>query len=187
MSEFICHIHYRPGFEIGKPDGLSRRLGEEKSRMDAHLLDEGQLRDLKNDDASEEEDAEDVELERIDVATWERKNGLWVVPQEHRLEVLQQHHDSQVAGHWRRHRTQELVSWNFIWDKCLGDVARHVAGCVKCEKSKADRHRRQTKWVPMPTGERPFKEIAMDFVGELPESEAFNRSEEHTSELQSLV
>ena len=28
--------------------------------------------------------------------------------------------------------------------------------------------------VPMPTGERPFEEIAMDFVGELPESEGFN-------------
>ena len=26
----------------------------------------------------------------------------------------------------------------------------------------------------MPTGERPFEEIAMDFVGELPESEGFN-------------
>ena len=26
----------------------------------------------------------------------------------------------------------------------------------------------------MPTGERPFEEIAMDFVGELPESDAFN-------------
>ena len=26
----------------------------------------------------------------------------------------------------------------------------------------------------MPTGERPFEEIAMDFVGELPKSEGFN-------------
>ena len=26
----------------------------------------------------------------------------------------------------------------------------------------------------MPIGERPFEEIAMDFVGELPESEGFN-------------
>ena len=26
----------------------------------------------------------------------------------------------------------------------------------------------------MPTGERPFEEIEMDFVGELPESEGFN-------------
>ena len=82
--------------------------------MDAHFFNEGQLMDLENDDVGEEEDAEDVELEGVDVATWEKKNGLCVVPQEHRLEVLQQHHDSQVAGHWRRHRTQELVSRNFI-------------------------------------------------------------------------
>ena len=30
------------------------------------------------------------------------------------------------------------------------------------------------KLVPMPTGERPFVEIAMHLVGELSESEAFN-------------
>ena len=49
-----------------------------------------------------------------------------------------------------------------------------MAGCVKCQKSKADKHSRQTKLVPMLTGERPFNEIEMDFVGELPESEGFN-------------
>ena len=53
-------------------------------------------------------------------------------------------------------------------------MTRYVAGCVKCQKSKADRHSRQTKLVPMPTREHPFEEIAMDFVGELPESEGFN-------------
>ena len=49
-----------------------------------------------------------------------------------------------------------------------------MAGCVKCQKSKADRHSRKTKLVPIPTGERPFEEIAMDFGRELPESEGFN-------------
>ena len=63
---------------------------------------------------------------------------------------------------------------NFIWDKWSEDVARDVAGCVKCQKGKADRHTRQTKLVPIPTGERPFEEIARDFVEELPESEGFN-------------
>ena len=122
MSEFICHIHYRPGFKMGKPDGLSRRSGEERSGMDAHIFDKGQLLDLENDDVREEEDAEQVELEGIGVATWEKKNGLWVVLQEHRLEVLRQHHDSHVAGHWGKYRTQELVSWNFIRDQWLEDV-----------------------------------------------------------------
>ena len=117
MSEIIYHIHYRPGFEIGKPDGLSRHSGEEKSGMDSHVFNEGQLLDLENDDVREEEDAENMELQASKVATWERENGLWVVSQEHLLEVLRQQHDSQVAGHWGRHRTQVLVSGNFLCDK----------------------------------------------------------------------
>jgi len=117
MSEFIYHIHYRPGSKIGKADGLSRRSGEEKCGMEARFFIEGQLLDLEEDDAEERGDADDVELEAIDVASWEKKNGLWVVPEEHKLEVLRQHHDSQVAAHWGRHRTQELISRNFVWDK----------------------------------------------------------------------
>ena len=45
---------------------------------------------------------------------------------------------------------------------------------MKCQKSKADRHSRQTKLVPMPIGQHPFEEIALDFVGELSESEGFH-------------
>ena len=61
MSEFFYHIHYRPGFKIGKPDGLSRRFREEKSAINTEFFNEGQLLDLKNDDVWEEEDAADVE------------------------------------------------------------------------------------------------------------------------------
>src|SRR5437868_8276224 len=159
---------------MGKPDGLSRHLGEEKSGMEGQFFEEGQLLDLEEDNDGEEEDAEDVGLEGIDVAGWDKKNGLWVVPEEYRLDVLKQHHDSQVAGPWGRHRTQELVSRNFTWDKWSEDVAKYVAGCIKCQKSKADRYSRQTKLVPILIGERPFEKIAMDFVGELLESEGFN-------------
>ena len=61
---------------MGKPDGLSRRAGKEKSEMDAYIFDEVQLLHLKNNNVGEEEGAEDVELEGIDVATCEKKNGL---------------------------------------------------------------------------------------------------------------
>ena len=53
-------------------------------------------------------------------------------------------------------------------------MANYVAGCIKYQKSKADRHSRQTKLVPIPTGEQPFQEIGINFVGELLESEGFN-------------
>ena len=62
-----------------------------------------QLLDLENNNVGEEEDAEDVELEALDVATWKKKNRLRVVPQEHRLEVPRQYHDNQVVGYWGKH------------------------------------------------------------------------------------
>ena len=52
-------------------------------------------------------------------------------------------------------------------------MARYVAGCVKCQKSKTNRHGRQTKLAPMPKGQRPLKEIVMDFDGELLQSEDY--------------
>lgn len=39
-----------------------------------------------------------VEPEGLDVATYEKKNMIWVFVQEHVLEVLHQHYDRQVAG-----------------------------------------------------------------------------------------
>ena len=142
--------------------------------MVTHFFDKRHLLDLKNDDVGEEQGEKDVEFEVINVATLEKNYRFWVVPQEHTLEVLGQPHDSQVAEHWGRHRTPELVSRNFMWDKWSADVAKYVAGCVMCQKWKIDTHGRQTKLVLMPTGERPFQEIVMDYVGELPESEGFN-------------
>ena len=65
-------------------------------------------------------------------------------------------------------------SRNFIWDKWSEDVTTYVAGYVQCQKSKADKHSKRTKLVPMRTGERHFEEIATDLVGAFPESEAFN-------------
>ena len=57
-----------------KADSLSRYSGEAKSRMYTDFLDERQLMDYNNNNIREEKDIEDVELEGIDVARWEKKN-----------------------------------------------------------------------------------------------------------------
>ena len=62
--------------------------------MDVHLFDEGQLLDLATNDVVQEDNAEEIKLEGIDVAMWEQKDCVWVVPQEHRLEVLYEHQNS---------------------------------------------------------------------------------------------
>ena len=73
---------------MDKPDGLSRPSAEEKSGIDAKFFEEGQLLDLGEDENDNEGNAEDIELEGIDVSKWDKRNGLWLVPEEHRLEVL---------------------------------------------------------------------------------------------------
>ena len=69
MYEFIHHIHCGPGFKMRKQDGLSRRTGEEKCRMDAKGFNERQLLEPEKENAREKEYAEDVVLEGIDLAT----------------------------------------------------------------------------------------------------------------------
>ena len=166
-----------------KPDALTRRSGEEKSGAEERIFEEGQLKiheielgmRLLAMDGIEAEEVEDIQLDGIDCAGWERDSfGLLKVPEVYKQEVLRQCYDSKVVGHWGRHRTQELVSRDFVWPGWREDVARYIASCQKCQKSKSDRHARQTKLTPMPTGTWPFEEIAMDFVGELPESEGYN-------------
>ena len=47
----------------------------------------------------------------------------------------------------------------------MEDVAKYIVGCFHCQNAKADRHSKKSKLVSMLTGEIPWKEIAMDFIG----------------------
>ena len=169
---------------MGKPDVLTRRSGDEKSGAEERMFKEGQLHQIDDTKAKADSgdklqvikdvvpadllaldginpedvdmEAQDIALEGIDCAAWERNaDGLLKVPEEYKKEVLRQCHDSKVAGHWDRHRTQELVSRDFIWDGWREDVTRYVASYQRCQRSKSDRHARQTKLIPMPRGNRP--------------------------------
>ena len=106
LSEFNFNVFYKPGTQMGWVDVISRRTGNEEAGGFEQLLVEGEVLVLNSQNLS---------LEGIDILGWEKnKNGLWVVPAEHRDIVLRQCHDSGVVGHWGRDRTRELISWNFV-------------------------------------------------------------------------
>ena len=54
---------------------------------------------LVEDENKDDYEAGDVELDEIDIAGWEKREGWWVVLEEHRVEVLRQYQDSQIASH----------------------------------------------------------------------------------------
>ena len=82
---------------MGTPDGLCRRSVEEKSVMDAKFFQKGQLIDLVADESDNKGNRNNIELEGIGVSNWDKREELWLVSEEHGLEVLRQHHDCQVA------------------------------------------------------------------------------------------
>lgn len=87
-----------------------------------------------------------------------------------RLKILQARHDSPIAGHPGILKTIELISRDYIWIGLRNDVETYVNGCAVCQRTKGT-NRLPTgtlKSLEVPT--RPWSEISMDFIEQLPKS-----------------
>ena len=69
-------MHYTLEFKADEQDGQCRQLGEEQCEVNIHFFNKRQVLDLESDNIGQEKDAEDVDLEGIDVSTSEKKIGL---------------------------------------------------------------------------------------------------------------
>jgi hypothetical protein len=93
---------------------------------------------------------------------------------ELRRRIVEQHHDTPVAGHPGRFKTLELVSRNFWWpgmNRYIGDYTRH---CDRCIRTKTRRHRPVGHLQPTETPKEPWKRISVDFVVGLPDSHGYD-------------
>jgi hypothetical protein len=96
----------------------------------------------------------------------------WVPESEPlRTGLIQETHDSMVAGHPGREVTAALMMRQFFWPGMLGDIRRFVRNCDSCRKKQAWRDRRHGFLKPLPIPERIWSEISMDFIVELPLSQ----------------
>ena len=95
-----------------------------------------------------------------------------VVPQQRALidELLHVYHDDELAGHWGRDKTLELLRRKFYWKTMLTDVAEYVATCPVCQSIDTPRHKPYGSLQPLPVPERPWKEISLDWIVSLPPS-----------------
>ena len=106
------------------------------------------------------------------------KNGLLLhhtsiyVPEALRLEILRIHHDDRLAGHFGIARTLELLSRNYWFPSMLAYVKNYVETCDLCCRAKAPRHKRYGELTPLPVPSGPWKGITVDFITDLPPSNA---------------
>jgi hypothetical protein len=101
----------------------------------------------------------------------------WVIPDDSalRLRILNENHDSKVAGHFGQLKTAERLQQNFYWSKMDDDVRDYVRSCDTCQRDKVRRHRRYGLLQPLEIPYRPWTSISMAFITALPESDGYTQ------------
>jgi RNase H-like domain found in reverse transcriptase/Reverse transcriptase (RNA-dependent DNA polymerase)/Integrase zinc binding domain/Chromo (CHRromatin Organisation MOdifier) domain/Integrase core domain len=96
--------------------------------------------------------------------------GRILVPNQRSLvhEILRLHHDEPSAGHWRFQKTLELLQRKFKWEGMRQDVEEYVQTCPVCQGNAASSHKPYGQLDALPQPSRPWKEISMDFITQLP-------------------
>ena len=96
--------------------------------------------------------------------------GRAVVPAQRALiqELLYLYHDDQLAGHWGISKTQELLERKFYWPGLARDVREYITTCSICQNIAIPRHKPYGKLEPLPMPDRPWQEVSLDFIIQLP-------------------
>jgi hypothetical protein len=91
-----------------------------------------------------------------------------------RLRLIQEHHDTALAGHPGRAKTFDLLDRKYYWKDMRKQVDQYVRNCHSWQRSKTSRHATFVVLRPFTVPEKPSKDISMDFVVGLPECEEFD-------------
>jgi len=185
---------HRSGKKSGKPDILSRRSDHlfyyshnvsccimNYKSFDESLIN-SILKSLKSDDLfikieyyisnknNKNPPIKHIDKVKIDKERFLLFDNLMYVPKNLCTRVLELHHDSVTAGHFGVSKTFDLINHNFWWPKLRNYVRNFIKSCDICCKAKVPRHKLYGLLSPLSTPNRPWSDIFMDFIIELPKS-----------------
>lgn len=97
-----------------------------------------------------------------------------------RTDVVAQHHDDPLAGHFEVEKTLNLLQQKYYWpnpgnnsDASIGMrefTKQYCNSCAICKRSKSQRHKPYGEIQSLPIPEFKWADITMDFVTGLPAS-----------------
>lgn len=82
--------------------------------------------------------------------------------------IIHKSHDSVVTGHPGREATLHILSRDFYWPKISNMVRRFVRNCDTCNRTHVWRDKKRGFLKPLPTPDRFFQELSIDFMTDLP-------------------
>jgi hypothetical protein len=83
-------------------------------------------------------------------------------------------HEIPAAGHPGRARTYQILSRDYYWPGMSSYVRRWVRNCHVCSRTKPSRRGHQGLLQPLPTPDRAWDYITMDFVTYLPKCQGYD-------------
>jgi len=91
-----------------------------------------------------------------------------------RLEIIQLHHDTLIAGYGGQWKMIELVTRNYWWPGVTKEVKQYVKGYDQCQrmKNRAEMPAGKLRFNEVP--ERPWQHILVDFIIKLPVSKGYD-------------
>jgi RNase H-like domain found in reverse transcriptase/Reverse transcriptase (RNA-dependent DNA polymerase)/Integrase zinc binding domain/Chromo (CHRromatin Organisation MOdifier) domain len=99
------------------------------------------------------------------------RGRLWVPDDEPlRTKMIQEIHDSRACGHPGRDSTSQIVGRKYFWPRMSQDIRKFIRNCDACGRNKTWKDKRQGFLKPLPIPDHVWKEISIDFITRLPES-----------------
>jgi hypothetical protein len=89
------------------------------------------------------------------------------VPSNERVKLIWEAHYSQVAGHFGVKKTLAMLQKHFYWPKLRQEVGKYIRSCTVYAISKPTT-KKQGMYTPLPTLDRPWESISMDYMSGLP-------------------
>jgi hypothetical protein len=100
---------------------------------------------------------------------WHFQDCIYVpmIPELQR-KIVEQHHDSRIAGHAGRWKTLELVSRSYWWPNMSRYIGQYCKACDMCLRTKAQRHKPFGELHPLPIPKERWDVVSVNFITKLP-------------------
>jgi hypothetical protein len=89
------------------------------------------------------------------------------VPSSEQAKMLWEAHNSWVAGHFGIKNIVAMLQKHFYWPKLRQEVNKYIRSCTVYVISKPTT-KKQGLYTPLPTPDRPWESISMDYMSGLP-------------------
>lgn len=91
-------------------------------------------------------------------------------------QIVQNHHNAPTIGHPGELGTLNAVREHYWWPGMQKFIKLFIKGCAECQQFKINRHPVKPTLLPIPgpISNRPFMQLSMDFITDLPLSNGYD-------------